>query len=86
MKALTTAFFEQKFIKAFLENLQSTNEIYFGKAKIWIQANCANVPLPRRWEITENIQILYRWFVELGNGKYAIDVPGAHSERLRIVS
>lgn len=85
LNALSNAFFEHKFIIAFLENLKATNEIYFGRAKAWIHENCADVPLPRRWEITENIQILYRWFVELGNGKYEIDVPGTHSERLRIV-
>jgi len=81
---LKSAFFNHNFIKAFLENLISNNEIYFGKAKKWIHDNCANVPLPRRWEITENIQVLYKWFVELGDGRFVVDVPGQRSERLRI--
>ena len=55
--------------------------MYFGEVKAFIHNNCSNVPLPRRWEITENIQILYRWIVKLGNGKYGIDTPN-HSERL----
>jgi hypothetical protein len=85
IEKLSTAFFEQKFISSFLENMKGKNEIYFGEAKLWIQQNCTNVPLPRRWEITTNIQILYSWFVELGKGKYKVDIPGAHSERLRFI-
>lgn len=81
---LSEAFFSHKFVKSFLENLELTDEIYFGLAKDWIHRNCADVPTPRKWEITENIQILYRWIVKLGNGKYNIDRPN-HSERLRIV-
>ena len=78
---LAEAFFFHRFIKSFLENLESTNEIYFGSAKDWIHKNCADVPIPRKWEITENIQILYRWIVTLGNGKYNVDRPN-YSERL----
>lgn len=80
---LTEAFFSHKFIKNFLENLETTNEIYFGSAKDWIHRNCADVPTPRKWEITENIQILYRWIIKLGEGKYKVDRPN-HSERLYI--
>jgi len=78
---LAEAFFSHRFIKSFLENLESTNEIYFGSAKDWIHKNCTDVPTPRKWEITENIQILYRWIVTLGNGKYNVDRPN-YSERL----
>jgi hypothetical protein len=82
---LKTAFFNHPFIMAFIENLSLNKEIYFGTAKEWIHKNCTNVPLPRKWEITEYIQILFKWFVELGNGKFVIDIPGAHSQRLRII-
>lgn len=78
---LTSSFFCHPFIKAFLKNLDDEKEIYFGEAKAWIHEHCANVPLPRRWEITENIQILYRWIVFLGGGKYEMDRPN-FSERL----
>lgn len=81
---LSDAFFSHKFIISFLENLEFSGEIYFGSAKDWIHKNCADVPMPRKWEITENIQILYRWIVKLGNGKYYIDRPN-FSERLRII-
>lgn len=84
-KKLTDAFFSHRFIKGFLLNLENTGEIYFGTAKDWIHKNCTDVPTPRKWEITENIQILYKWIVKLGNGKYKVDIPGRYSERLSIV-
>jgi hypothetical protein len=78
---LHETFFSHKFIKCFLENLELSGQIYFGTAKEWIHKNCADVPTPRKWEITENIQILYRWIVSLSNGKYQVDRPN-YSERL----
>lgn len=81
---LSNAFFSHNFIKVFLKNLEETGEVYFGTAKEWILKNCTDVPTPRKWEITENIQILYRWIEKLGNGKYKIDRPN-YSERLKIV-
>ena len=81
---LSEAFFSHRFVKVFLQNLESTGEIYFGTAKEWIHKNCADVPTPRKWEITENIQILYKWIVKLGDGKYLVDRPN-YSERLSIV-
>ncbi len=80
---LTEAFFSHRFVKDFLQNLENTGEIYFGTAKDWVHKNCADVPTPRKFEITENIQILYRWIVKLGDGKYLIDRPN-YSERLSI--
>lgn len=81
---LTEAFFSHRFVKHFLQNLETTGEIYFGTAKDWVHKNCADVPTPRKFEITENIQILYRWIVKLGDGKYLIDRPN-YSERLSMV-
>jgi hypothetical protein len=80
---LTENFFAHPFIVSFLENVNASREIYFGAAKDWIQKNCTDVPTPRKWEITENIQILYRWIVDLSDGKYAIDRPN-YSERLYV--
>src|SRR5690606_30332308 len=66
VELLKTSFFKRPFIRAFLENLDSQGEIYFGRAKEWVQKNCKDVPIPRKWQITTNIQILFRWIVELG--------------------
>lgn len=81
---LSEAFFSHNFIKGFLENIEITGEIYFGTAKEWIHKNCTDVPIPRKWEITENIQILYSWIVELGDGKFEVDRPH-YSERLKLI-
>ena len=81
-ETLANAFFSHSFIKCFLSNLEHTNEVYFGTAKDWIHKNCADVPLPRKFEITKNIQILYRWIVTLGNGRYSVNIPGSYSQRL----
>lgn len=81
MNRLRDSFFNHPFIKAFLKNLELQNEIYFGRAKDWIQKNCSESPTPIKWELTINIQILFRWIVELGNNLYTIDRPN-YSERL----
>jgi len=85
LERLAESFFAHRFIQKFLVNLDRDGEIYFGSAKKWIHANCVDVPLPRRWEITQNVQILYRWVVRLGNGKYAVDSPN-YSERLYVTN
>jgi hypothetical protein len=80
---LEIEFFKHPFIELFIKELNIKGEMYFGEIKAFIHNNCTDVPLPRRWEITENIQILYRWIVKLGDGKFAVDTPN-HSERLFI--
>jgi phosphatidylserine/phosphatidylglycerophosphate/cardiolipin synthase-like enzyme len=79
---LKSAFFSHSFIQAFLAELHRHGEMYFGRVKEWIHSNCTNVPLPRRWEITENIEILYNWINAFGGNKYVIDRPN-HSQRVR---
>jgi hypothetical protein len=81
---LKASFFNHPFIRSFLEYVDSDGQIYFGTAKDWIHKNCSDVPTPRKWEITENIQILYRWIVALGGGTYGVDRP-SYSERLFLV-
>jgi hypothetical protein len=78
---LNNSFLTHPFIKAFLENLDEKGEMYFGSVKSWIHDRCADVPIPRKWEITLNIQILYKWIIALGEGKYGVDQPN-YSERL----
>jgi len=54
----------------------------FGQIKEWVQNNCHDVPIPSRRELTGNVQVLFEWFEKLGDGKYVVDVPGEHSQRL----
>ena len=79
IKKLKIEFFAHPFTQKIDEFIDP--EAYFGSIKEWIQDNCTNVPTPGRRELTENVQVLYEWFVKLGDGKYAIDRPN-HSQRL----
>lgn len=74
-------FFKSKFIKSLL-NFIDEEERYFGAVKVWIQDNCADVPVPSRRDLTGNIQVLYEWIVRLSEGQYVVDRPN-HSERIR---
>ena len=82
--ALTRRFFAHPFINKIDEFINP--EAYFGRIKEWIQDNCTDVPVPSRREITGNVQVLLEWFVNLGEGKYVIDVPGRHSQRIRKIN
>lgn len=81
---LTQKFFVHPFISRIDEFISP--EAYFGRIKEWIQDNCTDVPVPSRREITGNVQVLLEWFVNLGEGKYMIDVPGRYSQRIRKIN
>ena len=80
LKKLKIQFFTHPFIQKINEFI--TPEAYFGRIKEWIQDNCTDVPVPSRRELTGNVQVLYEWFEQLGEGEYVIDVPGSHSQRI----
>jgi|APSaa5957512535_1039671.scaffolds.fasta_scaffold32367_3 hypothetical protein len=80
LKKLKIQFFAHPFIQKINEFIEP--EAYFGRIKEWIQDNCTDVPVPSRRELTGNVQVLYEWFEQLGEGVYVIDVPGSHSQRI----
>jgi len=77
---LRKRFFASKFIIKLLDFIGK--EKYFGRVKEWVQHNCEDVPVPSRRDLTRNIQVLYRWIVDLSDGRYQVDVPKRHSERI----
>ena len=81
VQMLTSRFFAHPFIQRVDEFINP--EAYFGRIKKWIQGNCADVPIPSRRELTGNVQVLLEWFVALGDGRYVVDVPETHSQRIR---
>jgi len=83
LSLLKSQFFSSQFIIKLLEFIDA-GERYFGEMKAWIQNNCADVPVPSRRDLTGNIQILYRWIVDLSDGQYAMDRPN-YSERINRV-
>lgn len=80
MRHIKTEFFKSVFIHKFLDNINNEGQ-FFGSVKEWIQKNCTDVPIPSRRDLTGNIQVLYKWIVELSDGKYMVDRPN-YSERL----
>lgn len=80
---LKNSFFSHPFIKKIDEFIAP--EAYFGRIKEWVQKNCTDVPIPSRRELTGNIQVLLEWFEKLGDGKYVVNIPGEHSQRIRRV-
>lgn len=77
---LQITFFNHIFIIRLLEFIDSGDR-YFGEVKAWIQSNCSDVPVPSRRDLTGNIQVLYKWIVELSNGEYLSDRPN-YSQRI----
>ncbi len=77
---LKERFFTSKFIIKLLDFITVEGR-YFGEVKEWIQRNCEDVPVPSRRDLTGNIQVLYKWIVDLSEGEYSVDRP-RHSERL----
>jgi hypothetical protein len=82
---LINGFLENPFINALLNHIKTTGELYFGEVKSWIHHNCSDSPLPRKWEITENIQILFQWLQELDMDEFCCDRPN-YSQRVRYVA
>jgi hypothetical protein len=80
---LKNQFFSHPFTKKIEEFIDSNERTQFGFIKRWVRDHCTDVPLPRPWEFTKNIQILYHWFIELGDGEYEIYRYGEHTESIR---
>ncbi len=73
-------FFSSNFISSLLDYIGIEGR-YFGQVKEWIQNNCRDVPVSSRRDLTGNIQVLYKWIVDLSDGKYLVDRPN-YSERI----
>nr|MBC8548053.1 hypothetical protein [Candidatus Brocadiales bacterium] len=76
---LSSKFFSHPFIVKLCSFIDRPRR--FGEFKEWVQNNCTNVPVPSRRELTENVQVLYRWLKTLGKDKFEYSRPG-HSEIL----
>lgn len=90
--ALKHNFFKSAFISEFLAQIDSSNEyrrgrlregLRFGAVRRWFADNTTTVPSPRPFELTQNVQILYHWIVDLSDGAYEVNIPGAHSQVIK---
>ena len=92
---LTNNFFELPFIISFLEEVDNSsrttkhgekrNGLQFGAVRKWFSNNTTSVPSPRPFELTHNVKILYAWIESLSNGRYIVNIPGAHSQVIKKV-
>lgn len=83
--ALGKSFFQHPFINGLMTEVETEGFIYFGSVKQWLQENCHDVPVPKRRELTEITQVLYKWIEVLGSDKYVIDKPN-YSQRIKVNS
>jgi hypothetical protein len=69
------------FVEAFCEQI-TTDGLYFGRAKQWIQETCIDDPVPFRKEITGYVISLFAWLVEIYPERYIIEQPN-YSQLIR---
>jgi len=82
LKKLKTQFFSHPFILKF-DKIIDKKGVRFGIVRRWFEENCTDVPIPRRNIINENVNVLYKWFVELWEEKYETFVFSNHTESIK---
>lgn len=60
-RTLNEHFRQSAFVSSFVEFLRSQSSLRFGAVKEWMHSLCEDVPLPYKWELNENVRILYDW-------------------------
>lgn len=80
---LSNLFLMHPFVKKFSKYIEEVGSLRYGGAVEWIQANCKNVPTPRRLEIKKDgvVNILYRWLCYF-DPTFEVTRPN-HSEIIR---
>jgi hypothetical protein len=61
LKHVRSHFRNHPFVKDLVAYIQAEGSLPFGGIKAWLQTNCTDRPVPYRWELTRNTQILYAW-------------------------
>lgn len=74
---LGNRFFQHPFISALCGFIDQPRR--FGAIKEWVQNSCTDVPVPSRRTLTDNVQVLYSWLVELGPDRFEVTQP-RHSQ------
>jgi hypothetical protein len=77
---LKEAYFNHRFIKDFLKF--NGEGKHFGELTSWLHDHCTSVPTPRRFEIKEALQRVFKFTVALSEGEYEALVPYRRSQKL----
>ena len=56
--------------------------LQFGAVRNWFAQNTTTVPTPRPFELTDNVQILYKWICYFDTN-FTQSIPGAHSQVIK---
>lgn len=67
-KQLGNRFFSHPFIASLCDFIDEPKR--FGAIKEWVQDSCTDVPVPSRRTLTDNVQVLYNWLVDLGPDRF----------------
>ena len=76
---LTQKFFSHPFIQAVCRFIDRPRR--FGEVRAWVQENCTDVPIPTRRSLSDNVNVLYNWLVELGQDRFITYRPN-HTEMI----
>lgn len=76
---LRTSFTTQPFVLGVVDFIRQQGSVRFGGINDWIHSNCADVPLPYKWEIKDTTNTLYNW-LEYFFDEISWDVPGQRSQ------
>lgn len=87
LEVIKEKFYNTKIIQWLIDILEKeeNNEIYFGKLTEIIQNVIFQEPKIYRQEVKLLQRKLYNWIEALNYDNLKIDIPGAHSQRLRLI-
>lgn len=61
LQYLRANFKNHPFVTDIVALIRKEGTARFGKVKEWLQQTCSDRPLPYRWELNRNTQVLYEW-------------------------
>jgi len=74
LRRVKKEFFKHPFIEYFCQQIDERG-MSFGRSKEWLQNNCTTIPTPYRRDLTEIVQCLFNWIIELDSNRYELIQP-----------
>lgn len=78
-RQLGNRFFQHPFIAELCAFIDEEEFRRFGTIKEWVHNTCTDVPVPSRRSLSDNVQVLYNWLVDLGPDRFERSRPN-HTE------
>jgi len=81
-------FFNLPFIAAYLNQVKSAEvrrwetrpSFGFTQSTIWFADHAIQVPIPKRWELVENVSVIFDWIQFLADGVYTVEIPKGYAQ------